>query len=212
MPVIPMREAARRVADQAKGFLATAEGMRLYELSLESSARAPCLEIGSYCGKSTVYLGEGCRQAGRHPLFTVDHHRGSEEQQPGQPYFDPSLYSEELGGTNTLPWLLRNLRRAGLEDWVIPIVAESTRLGRFWSPGKLGLLFIDGGHAEEDVAGDYRTWAHRVIRRGYLCVHDVFADPRDGGQAPYHLVEHARSTGEWEYLGMEGSLAVLRRR
>jgi MMP 1-O-methyltransferase len=209
---MPVREQARRVAEEAKGFLAVAEGMRLYELSLEGSAWAPCLEIGSYCGKSTVYLGEGCRETGRHPLFTVDHHRGSEEQQPGQAYFDPALYSAELGGTNTLPWLLRNLRRAGLEDWVIPIISESTRLGRFWSPGGLGLLFIDGGHSEEDVLGDYRTWAHQVIRGGYLCVHDVFPDPRDGGQAPYHLVLHARSTGAWEYLGAEESLVVLRRR
>lgn len=207
-----MREEVRRLAEEAKGFLDASEGMRLYELALHASAAAPCLEIGSYCGKSALYLGEGCREAGHHPLFTVDHHRGSAEQQPGEAYFDPTLYDPRWGGTTTLPELLANLRRAGLEDWVVAVVAESTRLGRHWSPGPLGLLFVDGGHSEADAFGDYRTWARWVRPGGYLCVHDVFPDPRDGGRAPYDLVRHACATGEWEHLGMERSLAVLRRR
>src|SRR5438445_8023425 len=98
--------------------------MRLYEPAADGSRTAPCLEIGSYCGKSTLYLGEGCRETGRYPLFAVDHHRGSQEQQPGQPYFDPALYEPRWGGMNTLPELLANLRRGGLEDWVVAIVAE----------------------------------------------------------------------------------------
>jgi hypothetical protein len=192
-----MRPDVQQVADEAKGFLAVAEGIRLYELAAEASVTAPCLEIGSYCGKSTLYLGEGCRHAGSHPLFTVDHHRGSEEQQPGELYFDPELYDPACGGMNTLPRLVANLRRTGLEDWVIPIVAESARLGRFWSPERLGLMFIDGGHSEADAFGDFHTWARFVIPGGYLCIHDIFLDPMDGGQAPYHLLRYARSTGDW---------------
>jgi MMP 1-O-methyltransferase len=212
MGVTSVRPDVQRTADEAKGFLAVAEGLRLYELAVEASRTAPCLEIGSYCGKSTLYLGEGCRQTGRHPLFTVDHHRGSEEQQPGQLYFDPDLYEADRGGMNTLPWLVANLRRSGLEDWVIPIVAESTRLGRFWSPGRLGLLFIDGGHSEADAFGDFHTWARFVVPGGYLCIHDIFPDPRDGGQAPYHLWLHACSTGEWRDVGMTETLGILSRR
>jgi MMP 1-O-methyltransferase len=207
-----MRPEVQRVADEAKGFLAVTEGMALYELAAHASVTAPCLEIGSYCGKSALYLGEGCRHTGRHPLFTVDHHRGSEEQQPGELYFDPELYEPDWGGMNTLPWLVANLRRAGLEDWVVPIVAESTRLGRFWSPGRLGLLFIDGGHSEAAAFGDYQTWARCVVAGGYLCIHDIFPDPRDGGQAPYNLLRHALSTGDWEQVRMVETLAVLRRR
>jgi predicted O-methyltransferase YrrM len=207
-----VRESVRRVAEAAKGFLDPAEGMRLYELARLASRAGPCLEIGSYCGKSALYLGEGCRETGQHPLFTVDHHRGSEEQQPGEEYFDPTLWDPRWGGTSTLPELLANLRRAGLEDWVVAVVAESSRLGRHWSPAPLGLVFIDGGHSEAAAFADYRTWAPRLRTGGYLCVHDVFPDPRDGGQAPYHVVGHARSTGEWADAGTEGSLVVLRRR
>ena len=207
-----MREEVRRLALAAKGFLEEAEGLRLYELARSSSRAAPCLEIGSYCGRSGLFLGEGCRETGLHPLFTVDHHRGSPEQQPGEAYFDPDLYDAAERSMTTLPSLVRNIRLAGLENWVIPVVAESTALGRHWPAETLGLLFIDGGHSEEDVFGDYATWGRCVRGGGYLCIHDVFANPEDGGQGPYRVLCEARSAGPWEYEGMVESLAILRRR
>ncbi len=207
-----MREEVRRMALEAKGFLDEAEGLRLHELAAVASLRGPCLEIGSYCGKSALFLGEGCRETGRNTLFTVDHHRGSEEQQPGEVYFDPELYDREEGGSTTLCRLQRSIRRAGLEDWVIPVVAESTRLGRYWSSPALSLVFIDGGHTEAAAFGDYHTWGPRVLTGGYLCIHDVFPDPADGGRAPYDVWQYARATGEWDDAGTVKTLAVLRRR
>jgi MMP 1-O-methyltransferase len=206
-----MREEARRVALAAKGFLEEAEGMRLYELARRCSRGGPCLEIGSYCGRSGVFLGEGCRETGSYPLFTVDHHRGSAEQQPGEAFFDPELYDEATRMMTTLPRLLDNIRAAGLDDWVIPVVTESIVLGRYWPERNLSLLFIDGGHSEADAFGDYRTWARCVRAGGYLCVHDVFPDPADGGRAPYDVVCDARTDGSWQDEGTVESLAVLRR-
>src|ERR1700732_1542987 len=86
--LIPMRPEVRRQALAAKGFLTEEEGDRLFKLAQRCSRVAPCVEIGAYCGKSTLFLGEGCRY-GRYSLFSIDHHRGSVEQQPGEPYFDP---------------------------------------------------------------------------------------------------------------------------
>lgn len=206
-----MREEVRSIALGAKGFLEEAEGLRLYELASTASTEAPCLEIGSYCGRSALFLGEGCRAAGRNPLFTVDHHRGSAEQQPGEAYFDPDLYDAREGAPTTLPELLRTVRAAGLEDWVLPVVASSTVLGRVWPERSLGLVFIDGGHGEEDVFGDYRAWGRCVRPGGFLCVHDVFPDSADGGQGPFRVVCEARSEGSWEDAGGVGTLAVLRR-
>lgn len=207
-----MRDTTRQIALAAKGFLAEAEGLRLHDAALACARDAPCLEIGSYCGRSGLFLGEGCRRAGRHPLFTVDHHRGSAEQQPGQPYFDPELYDGRSGSMTTLAQLTANIRAAGLEEWVIPIVGESTVVGRAWPPDTLALLFIDGGHAEEDAFGDYRTWSRCVRPGGYLCLHDVFPDPADGGRAPYRVMREAAGSGRWEPVDMVGSLALLRRR
>lgn len=207
-----MRAEVERIALATKGFLDREEGRRLFELARACAGDAPCLEIGSYCGKSSLYLGAGCEAAGGYPLFTVDHHRGSAEQQPGEAYFDPELYDSAERTMTTLPWLVRTIRQAGLEDWIIPIVAESAVLGRCWPDETLSLLFVDGSHVESDVMTDYGTWARCVRRGGYLCFHDVFADPDDGGQAPYQVVRAARSSGTWENVELVESLAVLRRR
>jgi|SoiMethySBSTD1v2_1073268.scaffolds.fasta_scaffold624458_2 predicted O-methyltransferase YrrM len=207
-----MRDEVRRIALEASGFLDDREGMRLYELARRGSVSAPCVEIGSYCGKSGLYLGEGCRETGRHPLFTIDHHRGSTEQLPGESYFDPALWDADDGSPTTLQHLIRNIRHAGLDDWVIPVVGDSRAVGRHWPDATLSLVFIDGGHAEEDAMADYSTWSRCVRPGGYLCVHDVFPNPADGGQAPYHVLCEASSAGVWEHEETVGTLAVLRRR
>jgi predicted O-methyltransferase YrrM len=201
----------RALAGAARGFLSEAEGITLFQLAAEASAHAPCLEIGSYCGKSTLFLGAGCRSTGRHPLFAIDHHRGSEEQQPGQAYFDPDLFDAGVGRVDTLPALRANLARAGLEDWVIPVVARSAALARLWPGAALGLVFVDGAHGEADVRQDADGWAGRVRPGGYLCFHDVYPDPKDGGQAPYRVFEELRRAPGWSYAGQVGSLGILRR-
>jgi hypothetical protein len=207
-----MRQEAKRLALEAKGFLSEVEGLKLFELAREISSRAPCLEIGSYCGKSSIFLAEGCRLAGGHPLFCVDHHRGSVEQQPGQQYFDPDLYDEQARSVNTLTEFMSNIRKAGLLDWVVPVVTESALMSRYWPDLSLGLVFIDGGHSQEDVSGDFNGWGPKVARAGYLCFHDIYPDPADGGQAPYHVFEAAKKTGDWQFVALVESLGILKRR
>jgi MMP 1-O-methyltransferase len=203
---------AQLLACRIKGFLSNEEGLKLYELGREGAAIGPCAEIGSYCGKSALYLGEACRDAGRFALFSIDHHLGSEEQQKGQPYFDPELYDAALGRTDTLSHFIRNLEAAALRDWVVPVVGSSQRVARNWASARLGLVFIDGGHSDHDVTADYEGWSPLVACRGYLCFHDIYPNPADGGQAPYRAFERARGRREWQYVGLFGSLGVLRRR
>ncbi|MDQ3927531.1 MAG: class I SAM-dependent methyltransferase [Chloroflexota bacterium] len=202
---------ARKIALEAKGFLSEAEGLRLYSAAAEVSHLAPCLEVGSYCGKSTIFLAAGCRAAGCHPLFAVDHHRGSAEQQFGELYFDPELYDPAEGVVSTLDAFMKNIRRAGLLDWVVPIVAESRQASRYWPNQPLSLLFIDGGHSEEDAFQDFHGWSPHVMRGGYLCIHDIYPDPADGGQAPLHVLKHALATGSWEFVEKIDSLVISKR-
>lgn len=206
-----MRESVLRVALSAKGFLSEAEGMALFRLAKASAKLAPCLEIGSYCGRSTLFLAEGCRHSHGHRLYAVDHHRGSAEQQPGQPYYDPELYDAERGEVSTLPSFLRNLQRAAVLAWVIPVLADSQTFAHRWG-GTLGLVFIDGSHVPEDVFLDYFIWGARVILGGHLCIHDVYAAEAEGGQAPRQMMEFALATGRWEFVEQVDSLGVLRRR
>jgi predicted O-methyltransferase YrrM len=195
---------------RTRGFLEPEEGEHLYRLSLEAARRGPCLEIGSYCGKSTIYLGAACREAGQ-VLFAVDHHRGSEEQQPGEEYFDPALFDPAAGRIDTFPHFRATLAAADLEDTVVPIVCRSELAARAWKT-PLSLVFIDGGHALETVAADYRLWSAQLMPAGLLVIHDVFPDPAQGGQAPYQVYMEALAGGRLAEHSFVRSLGVLMRR
>jgi hypothetical protein len=192
-----------------KGFMADEEAERLYELAKEAAPLGPCLEIGSYCGRSAAYLGLGCRQAGG-VLFSIDHHQGSEEQQPGQEYYDPELLDPVTGKIDTFPRFIRTVRGLSLEDTVIPIVARSELVARFWRT-PLSLIFIDGSHTYEAAFTDYSAWVSHLLPGGYLLIHDIFTDPADGGQAPFHIYTLALSSGLFFELPMTRTLGVLRR-
>lgn len=193
-----------------KGFLADDEGLHLYRAALEAAHLGPCLEIGSYCGKSTVCIGTACRESGR-VLFAIDHHRGSEEQQPGEAYFDPALFDPAAGRVDTFRHFRDTLSRAGLQETVVPIVCRSELAARAWA-APLGFVFIDGGHAFDTVSADYRNWSPHLMPGGLLAFHDVFPDPSQGGQAPYQIYRQALDSGLFREHSLIQSLAVLERK
>ncbi len=193
-----------------KGFLEPEEGRRLYRAARDASLRGPCLEIGSYCGKSTVYLASGCRENDG-ILFSVDHHRGSEEQQPGEEYFDPDLLDPGANRVDTFRHFRNTLETFHFEETVVPLVCRSDVAARAWAT-PLALVFIDGGHALETARTDYDVWARHIVQGGFLLIHDIFPDPADGGQAPYEVYNHALASGLFTELPMTGTLGVLERK
>jgi predicted O-methyltransferase YrrM len=195
--------------ESVKGFLAAEEGARLYELASAAARLGPCLEVGSYCGKSTVYLGSACREADQ-LLYAIDHHRGSEEHQLGEEYHDPDLFDAAAAKMDSFREFRRTLDRAGLNDHVVPIVASSTLAGRHLNV-PLSLVFIDGGHSEAAARADYRTWAPKVVPGGYLAIHDIFENPEDGGQAPFNIYRLALASGLFAALPSTHTLGVLQR-
>lgn len=196
-------------AESVRGFLDPAEGERLHDLALTAARHGPCLEVGSYCGKSTLYLGAACRARGQ-LLYAVDHHRGSEEHQPGEEYHDPELYDAAAGRMDSFRAFRDTVTRAGLEETVVPLVAPSALAGRHWLQ-PLSLVFIDGGHSREAALTDYRTWAPHVHSGGFLAIHDIFPDPADGGQAPYEIYQLALASGLFTALETTLTLGVLQR-
>ncbi|MEU4495532.1 class I SAM-dependent methyltransferase [Streptomyces sp. NBC_00210] len=198
--------------EAAKGFMPVREGLALYAAAAEAGALGlPLLEVGTYCGRSTILLADAAREAGT-TAVTVDHHRGSEEQQPGWEYHDPETVDPEIGRMDTLPTFRRTLHRAGLEEHVIAVVGRSPQVARVWG-APLGLVFIDGGHTDEHAGGDYEGWAPHVADGGFLVIHDVFPDPVDEwtGQAPYRVYLRALASGAFTEVSVTDSLRVLRR-
>ncbi len=190
-----------------KGFLDHEEGLRLHELA--SLCDGPCLEIGGYCGLSTAYLGLGCRQSGN-MLYSIDHHRGSEEQQPGQEYFDPEIFDEREQKVDTFRLFRRTLDQLNLNDSVIPVVTSSQQAVRHWAT-PLSLLFIDGGHSYYDAFSDFSAWLTHVRPGGYLVIHDIFLDVNEGGQAPRFLMQRALDSRLFKEVGLYKTLGVLKR-
>ena len=192
-----------------KGFLADEEALRLYELGKAASKFGPCLEIGSYCGKSAAYIGMGCKENGG-ILFSIDHHRGSEEQQPGQEYFDPDLVDGETGLIDTFRIFRKVISDLSLEDTVVPIIARSDVVSRLWST-PLSMVFIDGSHTFEAVFSDYHNWITHLMPGGFLAIHDIFPDAEKGGQAPYCVYNTVVSSGFFKELPMVNTLGILQR-
>lgn len=185
------------------------EGEALYEAGLSGAERGPLLEIGSYCGKSTIYLGAAAREK-KTVLYSIDHHRGSEEHQVGEEFHDPRLVDPATGEIDTLPTFRRTISGAGLDDVVIGIVARSEVVASTWGT-PLGLVLIDGSHSEESARRDYEGWAGHVVTGGLLVIHDVFDDPAEGGRAPHCIYVSALRSGAFVEKSAVDSLRVLRR-
>jgi len=212
MPSAPLSPAVREQALAAKGFMPADEGDALYAAAVAAGEMVggPMVEVGSYCGRSTVWLGAAARAVGT-VLFAVDHHRGSEENQAGWEHHDPALVDPRTGRMDTLPVFRTTIHDAGLDDVVIAVVGQSPTVARHWVMS-LSLVFIDGGHGEEPARLDYDGWSPHVAVGGTLAIHDVFPDPADGGRPPYEQIYlPALRSGDFTEIGVTGSLRLLQR-
>ena len=193
--------------NSVKGFIDHNEGICLYNHALKSSKKGPILEIGSYCGKSTIYLATAAKEYNG-CVYSVDHHTGSEENQVGWEYHDIELFDEETGRINSFPEFMRNLRKANLLDTVVPIVSDSLLVSRYWKI-PLSMVFIDGGHTMEAALNDFNNWKDKIIKGGILAIHDVFPNPDDGGRPPYEIYRKALSEENFKEVEAVKSLRVL---
>jgi len=192
-----------------KGFLSDKEAKKLQELFLNVHHLGSVLEIGTYCGKSTLNFALIAKKIGG-LIYTVDHHTGSEEHQLGEEYHDEDLYDKRLKKFNTLPEFLKNLRSSNLENFIIPIISKSSDASETFSE-IISLLFIDGGHSLEAALSDYNSWKDKICSGGLLVIHDVFPNPKDGGRPPFEIYSKAQKSKQFEDLGIYETLGILKK-
>lgn len=202
-------DSMRAHAEAARGFMPSDEGEALHDAAMSIAVPGPLLEVGSYCGKSSVWIGAAAAELDR-VLFAVDHHRGSEENQAGWEHHEPDLVDTEIDRMDTLPHFRRTIFHAGLEGTVVALVGPSVPIAENWST-PLSFLFIDGGHGTKPAHDDYEHWVPQVAVDGLLAIHDVFPDPADGGRPPFEIFTRAMDSGAFAEVGVTGSLRVLRR-
>ena len=200
----------RQAGEAARGFMPPDEGLALYEAALAAgTAGGPFLEIGSYCGKSSIYIGAAAKASSK-ILFCIDHHRGSEENQAGWEHHEPDLVDSETQKLDTLPVFRRTIFNAGLEENVIAIVGDSVSVADNWTT-PLAFAFIDGGHGDAPAHNDYEVWSPKVSPSGFLAIHDVFENPADGGHPPYEIYCRALESGSFKEISRTGSLRILQK-
>ena len=197
------------IIDDIKGFLDPDEGNTLAKYAHQHCREYAALEVGSYCGKSTVYLAAACQSHGS-VVYAVDHHRGSEEHQPGEQYHDPELFDARQDKMDSFVEFRMNIDAAGFTDTVVPIVAPSVQAAKQWHT-PLGLVFIDGGHSLTAATNDYQSWAEHVAPGGILAIHDLFPNPEEGGQAPITIWRLALASGRFEEVEVCKTLGIARR-
>ena len=193
------------------GFLDFSEAERLYELVSNASKKGPCLEIGTYCGKSSLVIAEACA-ANDSYLITVDHHIGSEEHQPGEEYFNENFYDKRLDKFNTYPVFRSYIENFPNKESILPAVGDSKEVSSLWPKNyEIGLLFIDGSHSKKSAFSDFKAWSDFICKDGYLLIHDVFPDPNDGGRPPYELFEYVMETNQFKLIELYKTLGILKK-
>ncbi|MDP7209025.1 MAG: class I SAM-dependent methyltransferase [Acidimicrobiales bacterium] len=196
-------------AEEARGFMPTDEGLALHRYASDVTVDGPFLEVGSYCGKSALYLGAAAEACSR-VLYSVDHHRGSEENQPGWEWHEPDLVDPVTGLIDTLPLFRRTIHEASLDSTVVAVVGDSSAVAASWAT-PLALLFIDGGHGSGPAHADYESWVPHLAVGGTLLIHDVFPNSVDGGRPPFEVFSRALDSGAFEEVACTGSLRCLQR-
>lgn len=192
-----------------KGFLSDKEAKKLQELFLNVHHLGAVLEIGTYCGKSTLNFAHVAKKING-LVFTVDHHTGSEEHQLGEEYHDEDLFDKRLNKFNTLPEFLKNIRSSNLGQFIIPLINKSSKASETFSE-LISMLFIDGGHSSEAAFSDYNSWKDKISSGGLLVIHDVFPNPQDGGRPPFEIYSEAQKSKQFEDLGIYETLGILKK-
>ena len=161
-----------RLVYRIEGWLAILEGLWLYRAAIK--VKKGCIvEIGSWKGKSTVWLARGSQSGTKATVYAIDPHTGSEEH-------------KEKGTVWTYDTFLKNITMAGVKDIVVPIVKTSEEAVKGWDK-PIELLFIDGSHEYEDVKLDFELWSPHLVKGGLIAFHDSVQGA--GWKDPIKLVQ-----------------------
>ena len=184
-------ESARLAAEGVEGWLSEAQGRQLFETAARATGRGAIVEIGSWKGRSTIWLAHGARLAGQR-VIAIDRHVGSHE--------DPAAATYDA--------FVANIRRAGVAHVVTPMVISSAEAAAQFTEG-VEVLFIDGDHSEEGSRSDAELWLPKVVIGGTILMHDVVTAGYTGPRRVFRRrICWAR---EFDSIRRVGSMGIARR-
>jgi len=154
----------KKLTEKIDGFLSIKEGELLYNLAKNVKGKGVIVEIGSYKGKSTVWLARGSKAGNKIKVYAIDPHTGNPE------------HKKRFGKIWTFEEFKKNIKYAKVDDIVIPIVKTSEEAAKnFDKP--VELIFIDGNHEYKFVKLDFEMWFPKVVNGGIMAFHDTIGWP-----------------------------------
>lgn len=153
-------EETRSIADTVEGWLTDREGQTLYNLAKNCKGEGVIVEIGSWKGKSTIWIGNGSKNGNSVLIYAIDPHTGSLEHQ------------KENNFVKTFEDFKKNIKNAKVDDIIVPIVKTSKDAAKTFNK-KVEFIFIDGAHEYNSVKLDFDMWVPKVLNGGIIAFHDT---------------------------------------
>jgi predicted O-methyltransferase YrrM len=153
-------EEIRKIAGKIGGWLTDKEGELLFNLAKECKGNGVIVEIGSWKGKSTIWLGKGSHQGKKVKIYAIDPHTGSSE------------HRKDVATVWTFDEFRENMKNAQVADVVEPILKTSAKAAEDFNK-PIEFIFIDGAHEYEFVKLDFDLWFPKVINNGVIAFHDT---------------------------------------
>ncbi|WKZ17917.1 MAG: class I SAM-dependent methyltransferase [Candidatus Jettenia sp. CY-1] len=152
----------KKIVDNVDGWLTDKEGELLYTLAKNCTSENVIVEIGSWKGKSTIWLGMGSKRGNKLKIYAIDPHKG---------------HKHRPDKIETFEEFQRNIKKAKIDDIITPIVKTSEEAAKnFDEP--ITLIFIDGNHEYDHVKLDVELWFPKVTEGGILAFHDTASGNR----------------------------------
>jgi MMP 1-O-methyltransferase len=164
-------EETKKSTERVEGFLSDSEGETLYNLAKNCKGNGVIVEIGSWKGKSTIWLGSGSKAGNKVKVYAIDPHTGSSEHQ------------KESEKVWTFEEFKKNITNAKVDDIISPIVKTSEEAAKNFNE-PIELIFIDGAHEYESVKLDYDLWFPKVLNDGIMAFDDTV-----GWEGPKQVVD-----------------------
>lgn len=126
------------------------EGALLYRTAKECTGKGVIVEIGSWKGASTIWLGKGSKAGSNLEVYAID------------PHTEGNTFSE----------FTNNIKKANVSDIVVPIVKTSEEAEKDWNM-PVEFLWIDGNHEYEYAKLDFDKWFPHLVVGGIIAFHDT---------------------------------------
>jgi len=192
-------EETKRIVKSIQGWVGDKEGAYLFQRA-KNCSKGIIVEIGSWKGKSTVWLARGSKAGNKTRIYAIDPFDGRDSKFITIPQPDYSVF--EI--------FKDNIRKAGLNDLITPIVSRSQDASDKIKE-RIEFLFIDGAHGYEFVKKDFELYFPKVLRGGIIVFHD--ANEREGvkREGVVKLMRELSKDKRVEKIDVVGSMVAWRK-